>query len=398
MKLTKTLLYNFRFFIFSLLLISLSFHSLPLTSITLALFFLLGLTNIKNFWKAPNHLRIFSSFGLLYFCSSLVSHLLYDEELMNSHFTKTFFFLIIPLSFQLSHDMLSYEKIKKAIFYYCLSVIIFSLLGVLKVFYLFKIQLVSTVFYESLGEVLKIHTTYFSLIVCIAYLFVIQELVKCKQLKSSICYLIVSIYLLIIVFLLSSRIGIIAIVIVSLFVVINNWKNIPKKKLIVFSIFFLTLIISFISFGHSSTRINNSIHKNQANKSDTENRILLWKNVWCAFENSPNKLLGAGLEDNQDILNECYKKSNFFGFKSNYNAHNQYLQTLLENGFLGALLLYSFFIIIGIISFKNKIFILQNLVIIFSLFFFTESILERQLGITTFLIFIPLAFPFKNEN
>lgn len=399
MKLTKPSLYDLRVFVLSLLMISLSFHSPPLTTISLVLFFLLGLSNIKNFHKASLTLKIFSLFGLLYFFSSLTSHLLYDEKLLSGQFTKNFFFLLIPISFQLSQDILTRSILRKMMRIFCVSVMVFSFLGLIKILYLYHNQLVSTIFYEPYGEVLKIHTTYFSLLVSIAYFYIFNEFLKSSNsFKSNLYYFSSVIYFLAINYLLSARIGIIAIGVVSVYIIIIRWKTINKYLILIFGFFFLALSILFISSGYSSKRILNTVQENQANKSDSENRVLLWKNVLCAFNNSPNQVLGAGLEDSQRILNDCYQTNDFFGFKSNYNAHNQYLQNLLENGLLGATLLVSFLLFLLMIGFKYDLFLLQNLVIIFALFFFTESILERQLGITIFLIFIPLALSSNHEN
>lgn len=399
MKLIKTSLYNVRVFILSLLMISLPFHSLPLTTVSLVLFFLFSLSNLKYFKEALLPLKIFTLFGVLYFSSSLISHLLYDERLMNSQFTKNFFFLLIPISFQLSQDIFSKNIFRKMMRIFCFSVIIFSFLGFIKVLYLYRNQLISTIFYESYAEVLKIHTTYFSLLVTIAYLFLFNEFIRRNNsFRSSFYYFLGVIYLLAISYLLSARIGIISIGVISIYIILFKWKTINKYLILIFGIFFLALTILFISSGYSSTRILNTVQENQANKSDSENRFLLWKSVLCAFNNSPNQVLGAGLENNQQILNDCYQSNNFFGFKSNYNAHNQYLQNLLENGWLGASLMFSLFLFLLFISFKYDLFLLQNLVIIFGLFFFTESILERQLGITIFLLFIPLALSSNHEN
>jgi O-antigen ligase len=128
-------------------------------------------------------------------------------------------------------------------------------------------------------------------------------------------------------------------------------------------------------------------------------REKLWSSAKEAFNKSPNKILGYGPQGSREILDKIYKKNEYD--ISGINSHNQYLTTCLNNGVLGLLFLIAIFITALILSFKIKS--IQNalLVLIITLAFITESMLERQKGVTFFAVFISLIFIefyLKKEN
>lgn len=391
------LLNQITIFLLNLIFISLAFPSPPITNIAIVLFLLVGIKNIPTQkWNLAS--KIFVGLTSMYFLSSLLSHILYDEALFINQFTKNFYFLILPLGFLLHADIINKKAIKNTLKLFAISVVVFSFLGLLKVVYLYELQLVNKIFYESYAQALKIHSTYYSLLVVIAFTYFINKFLSSSHKRKKTLYFLVSAYLLTIAFLLSARIGLIAILCIGIFSLLRHRKNIGKKTLVVFALVFLGVSYIFFTSGYAAKRISNTVFKNEAGKSDSENRLALWENVICAYQNGPSKLLGGGLEKSQSLLNDCYKESGFFGYANEYNAHNQYLQNLLENGIVGFLIVVSLLAFILYFSFKQDLIFLHYISFIFVLFFITESVLERQLGITSFLAFVSLFIAAKNEN
>ena len=78
--------------------------------------------------------------------------------------------------------------------------------------------------------------------------------------------------------------------------------------------------------------------------------------------------------------------------KKNFNAHNQFLQVLIDHGLIGLLILlfYSFFMIYSSIVKKKFIFTIFLCIIILN--FLTESILETQSGVIFFAFFNTILF------
>ncbi|TQD40760.1 O-antigen ligase family protein [Haloflavibacter putidus] len=397
MQFNSALFNQLSIFLLNLIFISLAFPSPPITTIAIILFLLLGLKNIKT-QKWSFYSKVFIGLSSIYFLSSLLSHILYDEVLWINQFTKNFYFLLLPIGFLLHADSINKKVKKDTLKLFAISVLVFSFLGLLKIIYLHQLQLVNKIFYESYAQALKIHSTYYSLLVVIAFTYYINRFLSYTRKNKKILYFSATIYLLAIAFLLSARIGLITILIISVFSFFKQRKNIGKKTLILFGLVFLGISAIFFTGGYAAKRISNTVFKNEAGKSDSENRLVLWQNVICAYKKGPSNLLGGGLEKSQSRLNQCYKESGFFGYENKYNAHNQYLQNLMENGVIGLLIIFSILASVLYFSFKHDLIYLQYISFIFILFFVTESVLERQLGITTFLAFVSLFIAAKNEN
>lgn len=122
----------------------------------------------------------------------------------------------------------------------------------------------------------------------------------------------------------------------------------------------------------------------------------LWNIGLEVVENGNYSLfLGVGPGDAQDEINKKLVEKNFYlgnekysnkGYY-NYNSHSQYIQSLVETGFFGLsilLLMFLFFFQNGFSS-ANRLLVLFNSVIIVA--FMTESYLNRQIGIISFLGF-----------
>ncbi|HEY9114442.1 MAG TPA: O-antigen ligase family protein [Bacteroidales bacterium] len=120
-------------------------------------------------------------------------------------------------------------------------------------------------------------------------------------------------------------------------------------------------------------------------------RLLQWR-LGIEILNENNAwLLGIGIGEKQNLLNEKYKEYNIYtgnpdlgdsGYL-NYNFHNQYLETLVGSGIIGLLLL--FFIIFYIfVRHRKKLFFPFVVYFLILLFFIFESVLERQVGIVFF--------------
>lgn len=117
----------------------------------------------------------------------------------------------------------------------------------------------------------------------------------------------------------------------------------------------------------------------------TWNGIAMRKAVWtCAWDVvRDNYLVGVGTGDAQDELQKAYENRKFY-FASRYNrynAHNEYLQVLINFGSLGLLIWLSSYVLLIRSSITNHLFIF--LFGIFSFAMLTESILEVNKGILT---------------
>lgn len=133
-------------------------------------------------------------------------------------------------------------------------------------------------------------------------------------------------------------------------------------------------------------------------------RLLQWRFGYEILEEQNGFLLGTGPENSQNLLNEKYKEYNVYtgdpewnssGYL-NYNFHNQYVETTVGTGIPGLVIL--LFILIYVLFIKRKMITFPLPIYIFTaLFFMTESVLERQVGIILFCLLLCTLKPISKE-
>jgi O-antigen ligase len=100
-----------------------------------------------------------------------------------------------------------------------------------------------------------------------------------------------------------------------------------KRTAFIASIVLLTLMLTVNYFdlntGYISDEVNN----------DYWERLTLWR---AALHASPDFLFGVGTGDYKIVLNQYFMSHDLYQYaKSNYNSHNQFIQTLFSNGLIG---------------------------------------------------------------
>jgi O-antigen ligase len=127
-------------------------------------------------------------------------------------------------------------------------------------------------------------------------------------------------------------------------------------------------------------------------------RLLQWRFAREILDEKDAWALGTGIGSEQNVLNEHYRNYGVYsgnqdlgdkGYQD-YNFHDQFLEILVGTGVPGLILL--LLIIAEIIRSSKKLAFPLPVFLILILFFFTESVLERQAGIIFFCLvsFLPL--------
>jgi O-antigen ligase len=311
-----------------------------------------------------------------------------DISLTVKLLVKNIPFLILPL---IIFSTITYKGVLEEILgYFSISVLIASVFGLMKSIY-FKIANLGTFFYYTeFSKVLDKHTTYFALFVLIAISFFLYNVIKLKKIKTTFSILAVS-FLLLILYLLSSRISIIVLVIILVifFYQIKSQINLYHRMALI-SILVLLGGVFFISPNFQERSARSSEFGVQTPRMET--RLVHWKAVLNTFKND-YILLGNKNGDVHKNLYQEYKKIGFeSGYKNKYNAHNQYLENWLHFGLFGTLLL----VLTLVFCIKNlqKSKSTMSLIIVscFCIFMITESILVRHSGIVLFSGLISLVF------
>lgn len=386
-KLKATTIENYFEYALYLLLASLFFGNAAL-SIAYVIFLASSLPIIfrkfkfKDFIKQP----VLTTPCLFFLINLFV--LLYVKANFNEilKLEKLFPLIIFPVIFFSARNILSQNHVKLNLcFVFLLSAFINLLLcliyGIYRMF--FHETNINSIYitYNHLAELFNVQPIYLSLFYLLAIIMCTELYIKLKTRKQ--IFVIIGALLFVGIILLSSRSSlVISVIMVTLKLFkVNNFKR--KKILLISAFLFLGAIIIF-SVPILKNRIAN-INQNVSSYSGASFRMKIWKNTIEISEESP--LFGYGYKKSQKVLLEQYKKVNFRrAYISNYNAHNQYLQTLIDSGVI-ALMLLIVMIFLPLLYFQKNTLTYNLFSSIIIIAIFTESFFYRQYGVIFFILF-----------
>ena len=116
-------------------------------------------------------------------------------------------------------------------------------------------------------------------------------------------------------------------------------------------------------------------------------RAEIWPSVWELIRNKP--FIGYGLDNIESPLVSLYLEHGFLeGVACAYAPHNEYLSEWAQMGILGVLLLVAILVFWAISSNKKERILIYPAVLIFSVVFLTESLLDRYMGCLSFAFFL----------
>ncbi len=299
--------------------------------------------------------------------------------------TKLFLFILPLLFLVLPLDLFSRKKVNYYFIAFICGFLSYSVYTLIRALYscifqgaLFQYEF----FYSYLSD--YIHPSYASLfgIFALLFCFYLREQ-KEKILPRWLCEIfiwIIPAY----ICLLSSRIGIISLILVLL---ILTFYRIHKKKrywsLISLMVLLIVLSVAAIQKTEIAKARYNDVKsiiissKNTSNTSNNENvRIVLWKSAFNGFLHG-NIWIGEGpAKVKSTIAKEAEKLNAPAVAGSNYNAHNQFLQTLLALGIIGFVILLSCFVVPFCIGIKYRLYFLIIFIVVLTINNLAESMLE----------------------
>lgn len=374
------LLYNFFNFKKSTPFFSEKNRVLILSFSVVYIFYLIGLLNTDNLKYGKTELQSFLSFlifPLLFFGLDKSFYSIRNLESLKKFFIAG---VLVSTLYSYGHSVWMYiQSGEKAWFYY-----------------------------EKIAETIK-HPTYFSMYIAFAISILLNDIKKTDKFLnfSSFIYIIILLWFTLFIILLSSKAGLISLVLVLL---IFGIKAVFFDETKVFHLFktlfvFGAMIGFYYLFPTLSTRMNvagNALNKNDQqlkNELNTQHdgsnvRIAIWKVSMNLIKQK--SVFGYGSGDVKDVLEtECRKTGFSYGADRHFNCHNQFLQTTIAIGLIGLFALLYFLLMPLYRALKTRNFLMIALLVIVienSLF---ESILERQYGIVFSVFFICLFFSFS---
>lgn len=242
------------------------------------------------------------------------------------------------------------------------------------------------------------HPTYYSMYLVLGISFLLGDVRKKTVIKTRWLIYLVALYFIGLVFLTSSKAGIITTFLVLLSILFWLLRSKGKLILSVALTFFLVLGILFVVKNNRFIDTIKHLHELSFNEKLDENdlaqkdlvRLEIWRSVPSAFSGL-DLIYGVGVGDTKNCLKNAYKSKNaIYAFNEELNTHNQYLQTLVGIGVIGLLILVSIIGYCFYLAFKKRDLILFSFILIISINFMFEAVLERVFGVLFFTFFLIL--------
>lgn len=126
-------------------------------------------------------------------------------------------------------------------------------------------------------------------------------------------------------------------------------------------------------------------------------RAEIWPSVWELIQAKP--LIGYGLDNIESPLVSLYLERGFKeGVACAYAPHNEYLSEWAQMGILGVLLLVAILLFWAISSKKKERILICPVLLVFSVVFLTESLLDRYMGCLSFAFFLFLTHGIQEKE
>ena len=406
-----------RFVLFLGFFISLIFSFRAISSISI------GLIGLSGLWF--NRSRLHSLFSdkmknafllccavmlALQFVSLLYTH--HEKEAWDEIRLKSGL-LFVPLALFLSEDILV-EWQKKLIDFYCFILAIACMYCIVSSLLQFRNNGDSSVFfYHSLVKPLHQHAVYFSILVFISLVTLFERIGKGQYLLGKGFHIALLIFFSGFLVLLSSKL-VIAFYLLYLLIYFLRLRRLPGVNRYVIAgsmlLFILIGALTFTSSNPVSRRFYEIAHSDLGIvKQDQfgpgyyfnglQFRLLEWRFVSSILNENERWWLGISGGDAQSSLDEKYITTRMYvgdttlktrGFLG-YNTHNQFLESLLQNGVPGLAVLLAMDAALLAMAVKRKKRELSFTLALLLVWLLTESVFETQYSLLIFLFF-PLLF------
>ena len=233
----------------------------------------------------------------------------------------------------------------------------------------------------NLVKPIGVHPNYFALLIVILVLAIIktEELKFLRKNKLKLILLLIPFFLFL--FELSSRVAMLAFLLV---IIVSALQNRSRKKGILIGLFIVGLIVLSVKFDYLGNKFSGLVDGRGNIKVE---RIQRWDFIIREFKKEGKLILGVGSGDTEEIYTRAYINGNFkTALIEGYNAHNQFVEFLVSNGFFGL-----FVFVWGLLFFALKTKLKGEALSFFItivLLSFIESFLCRAKGVFIFSFFI----------
>ncbi|MFB9055249.1 O-antigen ligase family protein [Mariniflexile ostreae] len=210
------------------------------------------------------------------------------------------------------------------------------------------------------------HPPYWGVFIVLSFIVVIRN-----KTVPNLKKIIFGIFTFFFLFLLSSRTAILAIISVVLLEFICN--RLIKKRAKIF------MLVSFVIAILALSLYPSYLSKKITDNSGFQERVRLWSSAYEAFEE--NYLVGSSVPQGESLIRQFYNFKD--AEKKNFDPHNQFLFFIVNYGIIGLSL---FLVLLFYRESYSLAFIMFLIATVLS--FTTESVLNRQMGVIIFAVFL----------
>ena len=349
---------------------------------------------------------IFSGLGkwfLLYYIVLLLGMLWTENDSFGlSKLENKLSFLLIPILFTISHFSISRKQFMNVLLFSLLmSLLINYGLALYKYFTLTESSLYDSLINANFSQLM--HRSYYCNYLIIGCIVILDRLF---QKEAKWLYLMLFTLFSIGIFQTLAKSGIlIYFILIPAFLFWQLLKTKQYKAILisllgfVISIFFLAKVDNPIKtrFQLIPDAIENFESKNNPSTESNTSRLLMWSTSIDIFKEFP--ILGVGTGDYDDVLtsvNERYGNSGVAIHR--YNSHNQFLNTTVQLGLLGLVVLITLFLYGFKMAYQQRNIIGLFTLSCFFLNFLFESFIESQAGIILFCLLTIAIFYLKPKT
>lgn len=368
--------------------------------ISFSIFSLLSwiLNGLPNLWKDLRRNSILTIPFIPYLIEYCFFH---NNSVLGFEVEKKLLFFIAPLSFAFYTSSLKLMDFKVYIRTFTVSLLLLSLYSLI-------LLIINRILFDPASyagdasilrtkfeDISKLHPTYFGFFASIAVFWIIFDF---RNLSNQMKWLIgMSVSILIFIdFLVAAKMSIIIVVLGSLYIF---YKVTPQKKYLLFgySAMLALLVALFALIPSLSQRIfelKDIFSLKNLTYNSVNERKIIFVCSWNIFKD--NIWFGVGSRNMQQYLNVVYWVIKYYpAFIKNYNSHNQFLTLGINYGVFDVLLFIGSIVFVIRKEWKNTFAIL--LIVSTITIMLTESILERQMGVYFFVLFMLLFYNNKKE-
>jgi len=324
--------------------------------------------------------------------------------------------ILIPLSLYTSISFLNQHRYRKLMPVFCITLFLVSFICIcIACFNYFSGASSSVFFYHQLVRPFSQHAIQFSILVFIALTFLFSDLTNSNRNKRITFGFII--YFSILLILLSSKLVLALYVFFVLFSLIKNYQQKPYRQRLAVVISPVVLILLVVAthnpindrfrdlFSGNSELFQKEKFNQGVYFNGVQFRLLQWRFVYQLLNEHHAWIKGLSAEDAQFYLDKKYMATGMYTGKSGtsdhgllgYHTHNEFLQTLLESGFIGLIVFLLICSSLLLMVAKCRNVELRLLVVLLILYCFTDAVLETQYGLFIF-TFFPLFIYLSNKQ